>query len=72
MSYSMSYGRVKTRRYSNKRLLPQKFGRRVLDAITPDRAEVRIGCPPPYLRAQVEWDREKKARITKLQRRLNL
>lgn len=46
-----------------------KIGKAVIDAITPDRAEIKLGGS--IVHAKVEWDREKKERIRQLRNRMN-
>lgn len=52
-------------------LRSRRIGETVINKITPDRAEIKVGGPPPLPQAKVEWDREKKERIARLHRRLN-
>jgi hypothetical protein len=46
-----------------------KIGDAIIQKVVPDRAEIKVGGPAPFPRAKVEWDREKKARISQLHKR---
>jgi len=48
-----------------------RFGKKLFNEIIPDRAEIKIGGPPPLPQGKVEWDREKKERISQLRKRIN-
>lgn len=45
-----------------------KVSEAVIDKILPDHAEIKVGGPAPLPRAKIEWNREKKARIARLNR----
>jgi hypothetical protein len=48
------------------KIQPSKIGDAIIDKVVPDHAEIKVGGPAPLPRAKVEWDREKKERISQL------